>query len=84
MRLSLDYACPLFQHALPKYLQLDLERVQKMALSCIFPRVPYCEALKLAKIEPIRDHHNHLTKKTVPVSCERSLKYITLFATDTL
>ena len=60
---TLDYACPLFHHALPKYLQLDLERVQKRALSRIFPRVPYCEELKLAEIEAIRDHQNHLTKK---------------------
>lgn len=63
IRSTLDYACPLFHHALPKYLQLDLERVQKRALSRIFPRVPYCEALKLAEIEAIRDHQNHLTKK---------------------
>ena len=62
IRSTLDYACPLFHHALPKYLQLDLERVQKRALSRIFPRVPYCEALKLAQIEAIRDHQNHLTK----------------------
>ena len=33
------------------------------ALSCIFPLVPYCEALQLAEIESIRDHHSHLTKK---------------------
>ena len=29
----------------------------------MFPRVPYCEALKVAQIEGIRDHQNHLTKK---------------------
>ena len=29
IRSTLDYACPLFHHALPKYFQLDLERVQK-------------------------------------------------------
>ena len=63
IRSTLDYACPLFHHSVPKYLQLDLERVQKRALSRIFPRVPYCEALKLAQIESIRDHQNHLTKK---------------------
>ena len=62
-RSTLDYACPLFHHALPKCLQLDLERVQKRALSRIFPRFPYCEALKLAQIEALRDHQNHLTKK---------------------
>ena len=63
IRSTLDYACPLFHHALPKYLLLNLERVQKRALSRIFPRVPYCEALKLAQIEAIRDRQNHLNKK---------------------
>ena len=36
-RSTLDYACPLFHHALPKYLQLDLDRVQKRALSKRLP-----------------------------------------------
>ena len=63
IRSTLDYARPLFHHALPKYLQLDFERVQKRALSRIFPRVPFCEAPELAQIESIRDHQNHLTKK---------------------
>ena len=35
----------------------------KSALSRIFPRVPYCEAFKLAQIVAIRDRQNHLTKK---------------------
>ena len=56
------YGCPLLHHALPKYLQLDPERGQERALSRSFPRVPYSEALKLARIEAIRDHQNHLTK----------------------
>ena len=63
IRSSLDYACLISHHAPSKYLQLDLERVQKRALSCTFPRVPYCEALKLAEIESIKDHHKNFTKK---------------------
>ena len=54
-------SCPLFHHALLKYLQLELERVQKRTLSllsCIFPLVPCCE---LTEIESIRDHHSDLT-----------------------
>ena len=35
IRSSLDYAYPVFHYALPKYLQAELERVQKRALSCI-------------------------------------------------
>ena len=63
IRSTLDYACPLFHLALPKHLQLDLERVQKKGPITYFSRVPYCEAFKLAQIEAIRDHQHHLTKK---------------------
>ena len=41
IRSSLDYACPVFHNALPKHLQIELERVQKRALSCILPREHY-------------------------------------------
>ena len=36
---------PVFFYALPKYLQSKLERVQKRALSIIFPSLSYDEAL---------------------------------------
>ena len=42
---------------------LGFNTKKKRALSHIFPRVPYCEALELAQIEAIRDRQNHLTKK---------------------
>ena len=32
IRSSLDYACPVFHYSLPKYLQVELERVQGGAL----------------------------------------------------
>ena len=56
IRSSLDYACPVFHYSLPKYLQVELERVQRRALSCIFPRVHYSDALQLAGLESIRAH----------------------------
>ena len=41
IRSYLDYACPVLHYSLPQYLQSELERVQKRALACIFPRMPY-------------------------------------------
>ena len=43
IRSSLDYAGPVFHYRLPKYLQVELERVQRRL--CIFPRVHYSGAL---------------------------------------
>ena len=62
IRSSLDYACPVFHYSLPKYLQVELERVQRRALSCIFPRVHYSDALQLAGLESIRAHQEKLTE----------------------
>ena len=62
IRSSLDYACPVFHYSLPKYLQVELERVQRRALSCIFPRVHYSDALTLAGLESIRAHQEKLTE----------------------
>ena len=47
---------------LPMYLQVELERVQRRALSCIFPRVHYSDALQLAGLESIRAHQEKLTE----------------------
>ena len=62
IRSSLDYACPVFHYSLPKYLQVELESVQRRALSCIFPRVHYSDALQLAGLESIRAHQENLTE----------------------
>ena len=70
IRSTLDYACPLFHHALTKYHQLDLQRVQKRALSHIIPQVPHCEALKLAEIESVWDH---TTIHVLPKNCSSQL-----------
>ena len=63
IRSSLDYACPAFHHALPKYLCDELERVQKRALACIFPAIHYHDALSRAKIKSIDEHHEELTNR---------------------
>ena len=63
IRSSLDYAYPVFHHSLPNYLQTDLERVQKRALACTFFGKPYAEALSIAGLVSIREHHCAITKK---------------------
>lgn len=62
IRSSLDYACPVFHYSLPQYLQSELESVQKRALACIFPRMPYREALGRACLTSIRGHHEDIAK----------------------
>ena len=62
IRSFLDYACPVFHYSLPQYLQSELERVQKRALACIFPGMPYREALERASLTSIRERHEDLTK----------------------
>ena len=62
IRSSPDYACPVFYYSLPQYLQSELESVQKRALACIFPRMPYREALEGNCLTSIREHHEDITK----------------------
>lgn len=51
-----------FHYSLPQYLQSELESVQKRALACVFPRMPYREALERACLTSIREHHEDITK----------------------
>ena len=79
IRSTLDYACPVFHYALPLYLREDLERIQKRALRCIFPGVPYSTALELANIQSIDDHHEALTNKlfqNIKESPDSKLKHL--------
>ena len=62
IRSSLDYASPVFHYSLPKYLQVELESVQRRALSSIFLRVHYSDALQLAGLESIRAHQENFTE----------------------
>ena len=62
-RSSLDYARPDFHYTLPKYLQSELQSVQKRALSCIFPGVSYKDALSLAGIDCMGVHREHITNQ---------------------
>ena len=42
--------------------QSELESLQKRALACIFPRMPYREALERPCLISIREHHEDITK----------------------
>ena len=53
IRSILVYAAPVFFYALPKYLQCELERVQKRATLIICPSLSYDEALNEAGIPTI-------------------------------
>ena len=68
IRFILSYAVPVFYYALPKYLQNDLERVQKRALSIIFPGLAYDKALELAGIQTISDYNESICDKTFKVT----------------
>ena len=68
VRSILSYAVPVFYYALPKYLQNDLERVQKRALLIIFPGLAYHKAIEVADIQTISDYNESI--------CDKTLKYI--------
>ena len=53
-----------FYYALPKYLQNDLERVQKRAFSITFPGHAYNKALEVAGIQTISDYNESICNKT--------------------
>ena len=57
-----DYAVQVFYSSLPLYLINDLERVQKRALSIIYPYVSDNEALVQASLSRLADHHQDLCK----------------------
>ena len=42
----LEYCAQAFHHSLPKYLEEELEIVQKRALRIISPEMVYCDALE--------------------------------------
>ena len=60
IRSVIDYTCPLFHHALPKYPRQELERIQKRALAIVYPGLKYGDALARASLETIQDHHSEL------------------------
>jgi hypothetical protein len=50
-----EYGCPVFHNGLPKFVSNDLERLQKRAMSIIFPQVTYADALAASKLPTLYD-----------------------------
>ena len=63
IRSVIDYAIPVFYHALPQYLQNDLERLERRAMAIIVPTEGYSNALNIRGIPSLKDHHEQLCAK---------------------
>ena len=63
IRPVMEYACPVFHNALPAYLSVELEQLQKRAMRIIFPFVPYNDALNQANLETLSQRRQSITTK---------------------
>ena len=63
VRSAIDYSLLVFYHYLPQYLQNELIRLEKRAISIILPGIDYHIGLNRLCIKPIRDHHKYLCNK---------------------
>ena len=59
--LILEYASPVFHNALPKY--LEIEKLQRSALTIIYPWWPDSDALKQSGLSRLSERRQHLTSK---------------------
>ena len=64
VRSVIDYAAPVFHHALPAYLSQELERVQKRAMRIICPGIEYQQALALMSLPTVEEHHHKICRRT--------------------
>lgn len=63
IRSVLEYCSTVWHTALPKYLHNDLERVQKRALSIIFPGIDYGQSLQMSHLASLFDRREAQCKK---------------------
>ena len=63
IRLILDYGAPVYHYTLSQYLQESLERIQKRALSIIFPEVSYQDGLQLSCLSSLSSRRQELCDK---------------------
>ena len=63
IRPVLEYCAPVFHHALPAYLNEDIERIQKRALSIISPAMSYRECLDSLGLPTLYDRRNGLCRQ---------------------
>ena len=64
VRSVIDYAAPVFHHALPAYLSQELERVQKRAMRIKSPGIEYQQALALMSLPTVAEHHHNIFTRT--------------------
>ena len=80
IRSILVYAAPVFFYALPKYLQRELERVQKRALSIICPSLSYDEALNETGIPTIISYCEDICDKVFNAAlCNKDITNLTSY-----
>ena len=74
------YAIPVFFDGLPKYLKIELERIQKRAFSIISPNIAYSQALQEENIPTIIDYNEQVCNKVfysiVNVSENKLFKFL--------
>ena len=58
IRSILEYASPVFHNSLPKYLDNEIERVQKRFLKRIYPDLSYDEAIEISKLDTLFDRRS--------------------------
>ena len=63
IRPVVEYACPVWNTNLPKYLSDEIEVVQKRALRTIFPGLQYKDLLNLTQLETLSTRRDMLCKK---------------------
>lgn len=63
IRSVLEYCAPVFHHALPAYLNEDLERIQKRVLSIISPDMSYQDCLDSLGLSSLEERRNDLCRK---------------------
>ena len=63
IRPVLEYCAPVFHHAFPAYLNEDIERIHKRALSIISPAMSYRECLDSLGLPMLYDRRNGLCRQ---------------------
>ena len=63
IRSILEYCCIVFHSSLPEYLHNDLERIQKRAMTIIFPDLTYAQSLDSAKMKSLYDRREAQCEK---------------------
>ena len=73
VRPVLEYCSPIFHHALPKYLIMDIERVQKRALSIILPDCSYSLYVSTNDLDTLRSRREEQCFKSFNVISDRAV-----------